>query len=146
MTEYESYVTLKATKSRSTKKKEETPKRKKLLALVLALTFVLALGATVFAASGTYSGITWTTSSSCTKTRAYVCMTTNKSAELEAYGRVTYWDSSAKITATTPLDPYGESTTRVSATWNAGSNRIIQKLYTIYKIKGTQVYKDTFTP
>lgn len=146
MTEYESYVTLKATKSRSTKKKEETPKRKKLLALVLALTFVLALGATVFAASGTYSGITWTTSSSCTKAKAYVCMTTNKAAELEAYGQVTYLDRSAGATVTTPIDPYGESTTRVSATWNAGSGRTIQRLYTIYRIKGTQVYSDTFTP
>lgn len=118
--------------------------RKKLLALVLALTFVLALGATAFAASGTYSGITWTTSSSCTTSRAYVCMTTNKAAELEAYGVVTYYNGATGKNETYVLNPYGESTTRVSGTWNAGTGRTVKKLATTYKVKGKVVYNDTF--
>ena len=120
--------------------------RKKLLALVLALTFVLALGATAFAASGTYSGITWTTSSSCTKTKAYVCMTTNKAAELEAYGTVSYKVTGQPGAESYVLNPYGESTTRVSGTWNAGTGRTITKLGTAYKIKGTMVYNDAIYP
>ena len=146
MTEYESYVTLKATKSRSTKKKEETPKRKKLLALVLALTFVLALVATVFAASGTYSGITWTTSSSCTKAKAYVCMTTNKAAELEAYSTIYYKDTATGGTVVTHIDPYGESVTRISDSWSAGSQRYITSLTINYKIRGYKVHNEGFYP
>lgn len=73
-------------------------------------------------------------------------MTTNKAAELEAYAKLTYLDNATNRTTTVPLDPYGESTTRVAATWNAGSGRSIQRLYTVYKVKGAQVYSDTFTP
>lgn len=120
--------------------------RKKMLALVLALTFVLALGATAFAASGTYSGITWTTSSSCTTSRAYVCMTTNKAAELEAYGVVRYRINGTTTRMDYVLNPYGESTTRVSGTWKAGTSNTIEYLDTEYKVKGYQVYQDRFTP
>lgn len=73
-------------------------------------------------------------------------MTTNKAAELEAYGVIRYRINNTSQELNYIVDPYGESTTRVSETWNAGSPNTILSLTTTYKVKGRSVYSDRFNP
>ena len=73
-------------------------------------------------------------------------MTTNKTAELEAYGVIRYKINNTSQELDYVVNPYGESTTRVSATWNAGTPNTILHMTTTYKVKGYSVYTDRFNP
>lgn len=120
--------------------------KRKLMALLLTAALTAGFGGSVFAASGTYGGVTWNTASTCTTTRAYLCMTSNTAAELEGYGTLDVRRNGSGAVSKIVMNPYGETVTRISDVRNVSSPQYIASLSITYKVKGHPVYSEIIRP